>query len=167
MGGLASMLGLSHFPGQVARVVKAGSVGKGTSLHLKIDFDCVFFLEPGGIPDRFLEDMEDILTLNFGIAAEKKQKSLSFSHKGFYFDFLPAQSAQAVKGARSSGQSAAVWAKARLGRASGGNGSLYEAVRLCPHAAADEVLVPLTSCARLQRALVRHGAPRCCSHPRT
>ncbi|CAJ1370787.1 unnamed protein product [Effrenium voratum] len=86
---------------KVARVLKAGSVGKGTSLHLKIDFDCVFFLEPGGIPDRFLEDMEDILTLNFGIAAEKKQKSLSFSHKGFYFDFLPAvQSAQAaVKGA--------------------------------------------------------------------
>ena len=122
MGGLASMLGLSHFPGQVARVVKAGSVGKGTSLHLKIDFDCVFFLEPGGIPDRFLEDMEDILTLNFGIAAEKKQKSLSFSHKGFYFDFLPAQSAQAaVKGASGEVQSSAVWAKARLGRASGGS----------------------------------------------
>ena len=75
---------------KVDRVVKAGSVGKGTALSIKIDFDCVFFLEVGGVPELFLEDMEDILMLNFGIAADKKQKSLSFFHKGFYFDFLPA-----------------------------------------------------------------------------
>ena len=83
---------------KVARVVKAGSVGKGTALSLKIDFDCVFFLEVGGDPTSFLEDMEDILMLNFGITAAKKQKSLSFFHKGFYFDFLPAvQSVKAVQ----------------------------------------------------------------------
>lgn len=79
----------------IARVAKNGSVGKKTAIRIKVDFDCMLFIDPVKLPmeryEEFLGDLQDILTLNF--SSENmfvSNSAVTYFYKGYYFDFLPA-----------------------------------------------------------------------------
>lgn len=70
-------------------------MGKKTAICIKVDFDCMFFIDPMVLPmeryDDFLDDVQDMLTLNFGSDLIHVSKSaVTCFYKGFYFDFVPA-----------------------------------------------------------------------------
>ena len=81
----------------IRRIAKAGSVGKHTAINVKLDYDCVFYIEVdvGKVEESlrgFLDDIDNILTLSFAdLAGKQTQHTDSFFYKGFYFDFLPCQ----------------------------------------------------------------------------
>lgn len=81
----------------IRRVAKAGSVGKQTAINVKLDYDCLFYIEAhaGKVEETlrvFLDEVDNILTLNFAdLAGKQTQHTDSFFYKGFYFDFLPCQ----------------------------------------------------------------------------
>ena len=79
----------------IVRVAKNGSVGKKTAICIKVDFDCMFFLDPLVLPierhDEFLNDVQDIITLNFSCDhIYVSSSAVTCFMEGFYFDFLPA-----------------------------------------------------------------------------
>lgn len=78
----------------IARVAKNGSVGKKTAICIKVDYDCMFFIDLDVLPmdryNEFLEDVQDILMLNFSSEHITITKSsITYFYQGFYFDFLP------------------------------------------------------------------------------
>ena len=74
----------------IHRVAKGGSLGKKTAIRMKVDYDCVFFLDPTADMDRFMDDLVDVLTLNFNLEKDPSRtvNSVGFELKGFSFDFL-------------------------------------------------------------------------------
>lgn len=80
----------------IARVAKNGSVGKKTAICIKVDYDCMFFIDQDVLPmeryNEFLDDLHDILTLNAsgGEHIHQSTSALTYFYNGFYFDFLPA-----------------------------------------------------------------------------
>jgi hypothetical protein len=78
----------------IARVAKNGSVVKKTTICIKVDFDCLFLIDPLVLPmdryDEFLSDVQDVLTLNFSSETIHVSKfAVTYFYKGFDFDFLP------------------------------------------------------------------------------
>ena len=80
---------------RIARVAKNGSVAKKTAIGIKVDFDCMFFIDqevlPMGRYNEFIDDVQDILTLNLSSDhIHASNSSVTYFYKGYYFDFLPA-----------------------------------------------------------------------------
>ena len=80
----------------IRRVAKTGSVGKNTAINVKLDYDCLFYIEADATRTEsisaFLDEVDNILTLNFpDVAGKQTEHTDSFFYKGFYFDFLSCQ----------------------------------------------------------------------------
>mmetsp|Transcript_14315 Transcript_14315/g.19752 ORF Transcript_14315/g.19752 Transcript_14315/m.19752 type:complete len:451 (+) Transcript_14315:295-1647(+) len=78
-----------HSKFKILRVMKAGSMGKKTAISIKIDYDCVFFIDKETDKVKFLDDLDDILTLNFNVSNKQSFNAISFFFEGYFFDFLP------------------------------------------------------------------------------
>mmetsp|Transcript_4545 Transcript_4545/g.12377 ORF Transcript_4545/g.12377 Transcript_4545/m.12377 type:complete len:433 (+) Transcript_4545:38-1336(+) len=75
---------------KIYRVVKAGSLGKKTAIRMKVDYDCVFLFDSLIDKKAFMDDMDDILLLNFNIRKDgRTQNTISLHCDSFAFDFLP------------------------------------------------------------------------------
>ena len=79
----------------IRRVAKAGSMAKHTAINVKLDYDCIFYVEEQAASSAvrgFLDDVDNILTLSFpDLAGRQTQHADSFFYKGYYFDFLCCQ----------------------------------------------------------------------------
>jgi len=77
----------------IHRVAKGGSLGKKTAIRMKVDYDCVFFLDATADPDRFMDDLVDVLILNFNLKNDPicTVNSVGFELDGYSFDFLPGE----------------------------------------------------------------------------
>ena len=79
----------------IRRVAKAGSMAKHTAISIKLDYDCIFYIEEqagSSTTKGFLDDVDNILTLSFpDVKGKQSLHTDSFFYKGYYFDFLCCQ----------------------------------------------------------------------------